>query len=214
MSDVRLEQEHKLRNEKIVKGYVRRVHHTLIPIDIINLCIMFYHVEMDEIDPNYLSPYHLIKKRGILKHNHRHIGSKMKQSTSLFRRCVSNGKHEWKFKLINNGWIIIGICRRFKSHYSPNDTFTKYGNGYGYDISNGAYEPRTWSSVAIDAMRCKKNDIIEMCLDLNNLTLSFAVNGNNKGVAFKGIESAEYKAAIHTYCGRESVQLLEYRKLD
>ena len=54
MSDVlTFQQQSKLDDEMLVHGYIKKYHlkNKNAPVDIINLCIRFYHIESDRFDP-------------------------------------------------------------------------------------------------------------------------------------------------------------------
>ena len=60
---------------------------------------------------------------------------------------------------------------------------------------------------------CKSGDIIEMILDLNNMTLSYTVNEEQWGVAFSDIEQTTYRAVVSTNITQEAIELMSYQKL-
>ena len=52
-----------------------------------------------------------------------------------------------------------------------------------------------------------------MILDLNNYTLSYTLNGENQGIAFKNIEQTEYRAAVTLYAANDKISLLSFETL-
>ena len=66
----------------------------------------------------------------------------------------------------------------------------------------------------LSTIKCKSdNDTISMCLDLDQLTLSYSVNDQDKIMGFTEIEKTEYKAAVYTYWLDCSVQLIECARI-
>ena len=55
----------------------------------------------------------------------------------------------------------------------------------------------------------EKGDIVEMCLDLNTLQLSYIVNNENCGKGFD-IQYATYRAAISVHMDNDTLELMQY----
>ena len=59
-----------------------------------------------------------------------------------------------------------------------------------------------------------ENDILEIYLDLDDLTLSFAQNGKDCGVAFENIDKCQYRVAVWMYGGDTGLEYIpdDYKK--
>ena len=133
-------------------------------------------------------------------------------NSAFVKSVISSGVHHWKFKLTrvqtDTEAFVIGI---HKNNVPPptNTYFTKNENGYGYVCCKGR---KTDGEALADGekygIECKTGDIVDMHCNLDNLTLSYSVNGQNQGIAYK-IEKAEYKAAVNLYYKGNSVMLVQ-----
>ena len=130
MSDVlTFEQQCKIHDNKVVFGFVRNniPANIDIPDDIINICMQYYYVERDQFDPDNLGLFHELNGDTIT-----HIDRRHKWSTSVLKNIVSNGKYNWKFRIISKGAIMIGICKIKDSNSVKDQFFADHDRGYGY----------------------------------------------------------------------------------
>ena len=210
MSDVlTFQQENEIRDDKIVNGYARSLSDSAninIPIDIVNLCIEYYHIKIDAFDSNKLGIYHTLSGNVI-----RHSVHTRGYSTSLLRNMIESGKHVWKFKIKNYlGYIQIGIWKTTDTHKSISRQWFTFGYmGYGYKVNIARIEPGS----ARYGARCSKNDIVSMYVDMDELTLRFAINEKDQGIAFMNIDQRRYLAAVMTCEQNDSVELIYYDQL-
>ena len=65
-----------------------------------------------------------------------------------------------------------------------------------------------YAKVTKYGMECKERDVIEMELDLNNLTFEYIINGKNYGIAFDNTENCNYRAAVTIFSDSSSTSLL------
>lgn len=203
MSDVLTEQERRLYDEKLARGYIRNNIHTNIdiPAIVINLCIKFYHIEIDQFDEDNIGVCHELDGDIIT-----HSGNHGYWSTSLLQNTASDGKYSWKFRVLNCGAVMIGIWKTECSMPEWAQFFPNHDKGYGYMVSHA----RIYEIDDDYGIECRDNDIITMCLDLDERTLRYYVNDKDQGIAFEGIEKTEYNAAVYTFFKYSSVQLIEY----
>ena len=151
--------------------------------------------------------------------------SKRIEKSAYCLRSVSSGKHQWTFEYTKIGgyhWNIIGIWNTLTSDPATERHFLNIrNNGYAYcgpqGVLSNPQEPGTggkaYGGNGGKGYRCKSGDVVEMTLDLEECTLSYAVNGESCGVAFDGIERAEYRAAVTLYDDRDTVKLISYRQI-
>ena len=95
----------------------------------------------------------------------------------------------------DSGYAFISSCGRLSDSSRPGTYCV--GNVSGYD-----------SEVAKYGIPCVEGDIIEMELDLNNLTIKYIINGKDYGIAFNNIENCNYRAAVTIDGGGSSITLL------
>ena len=81
---------------------------------------------------------------------------------------------------------------------------------YGIAFSDGAIYPEEKSSniniIDKNKLFCKKNDIIQMILNQNELKLKYKINDYH--VATIKIHNSSYKAAIYFFCNQNKLKLL------
>ena len=217
MSDaLSIEEVNRIRDEKIVHGYVRNCFMTKnrIPTDIINLCFIFYHIVIKETFKHY-NPgnYQLSNDDQTLTVIANHCWS-----TCYGSQCISSldkCSYSWKFKLLQiTSYIAIGI---------DETKYIRKDNGHFNDQKDGSNLYALWSNrrlnrwdekrliKAEDAPIFDKDDIICMTLDLSNRTLSYQKNNDEKYIPFKDIivgEDIEYCRAVFIWKGGDCVELL------
>ena len=205
-----------IKDDKIVKGYIRNYKALLmsIPIDVIKLVISFYHIAKDQIDTKNLGDCHTIQhvmKHAVIKHKQSH-----QPSTTIFCREISTGRHKWCFKLKrgDNDWMMIGIWKSKTSDKPKDEWFTLNKEGYAYHVGRGhlASDITSFGFGKIYGLQCQEKDIIEMIVDLDKNTLSYNVNCKDYGVAYD-IDHDLYKAAIMTSATDDCIEFLGYRKM-
>eukprot|EP01084_Bolivina_argentea_P272107 463193_1 len=145
---------------------------------------------------------------------------------SYLRMIVTDNVFNWRFKINNveSESIIIGIFdvddESFQTALGNDWTkwmlfsaqeFTLYG-GYGFVLgtaeitdpeSGYCFENRTIEYGVI----CKNNDIVEMELNMNTLTLKYVINDIDYGTAYN-VRKARYRAAVFMFGKGDSVSLL------
>eukprot|EP01084_Bolivina_argentea_P019181 35669_1 len=149
-------------------------------------------------------------------------------TTIFLKTLVSKGICAWKFKIIKTGTEanlgpFIGI---WKSKYGGKIPDSSGGfhakkkryiselknRDYVFDAGSGLKKnPQTDNRMDHGekyAGRCKDGDVVEMCLNMDLLSLSFKVNGKDYGNAFLKIEKCSYNAAVSLFGEGTSVQLM------
>ena len=123
----------------------------------------------------------------------------------------------WKFKLtkyFSQYAIRIGIYK-IDCDIPPKIACTQniplgdnINTSYVLEGWNGHLLP--YSSKKYDGSYSKalqQNDIIDMSLDMDKLELSFTINDNNYGVAFK-VDKCKYRAAVYLYTKDQQIDLI------
>ena len=87
--------------------------------------------------------------------------------------------------------------------------FTKGGYDKGYGFANGARltNRRGYADGSDYGEKPKKGSIIDMILHLDNLTLSYVINGTNYGKAFS-IQQGKYRLGLSMRGVGDSLTLL------
>ena len=145
---------------------------------------------------------------------------------------LKSGVHRWRFKVLNldecqHFWrIVIGVV---KVNELSDDQRTqllhehigKYQKSYGMVFNS----QRPDTAYAIDTTRsgyfgeeygqvCReKGDMVDMYLDLEHFTLSYAVNGVYHGFAFRNIDAVEYKMIMTLGKRGTQMELVSYETL-
>lgn len=147
------------------------------------------------------------------------IGNRAKLSCDSWRtlfgkeiiECNNNKKdmiYRYRLKIHHacdkGGGFMIGIIPNNKVKATMTRSFTRYG---GFAINKGGllfpggrrYTNVTW----------RDGDIIDTYLDINLLTLSFAYNGINLGIASKNLPKQKYRFALTLLYQDDEVELIE-----
>ena len=203
----------------LINGYIRNMQ-VILPKDetfynippLINHICLIYYGSTDEWDSKYIS-----KKMKLQDNCITNISDVAYEYVSAFGRAIiSSGKFHWKFKIEKvqkTGWyIVIGIWKIKSEVEPPKETYFThkgYKSGYGFVTEDGKLVTETGgSSFKKYGVPCKTGDIIDMYLDLDKLTLSFAINGTDYGPAFRDIENTSYRMALNMQQKGDSLRLL------
>ena len=208
----------KIRQERqaTILGYIRayeKVNNTIIPKGIVLMVILFYGNDTDKWDPQCIS-------NGMILSNLDRTITKTSGSfeSSYCAKIIESGIFKWKFKIEHRyGPIIVGIWKDKDDSSSPplNTLFTKknFGcGGYGFCSWTGAFLIEEDSKGGIMGKTygviLNKGAIIEMILDLEQLTLSYIIDGKDYGKAFD-VEKCKYRAAVCMYNKENAITLLQ-----
>eukprot|EP01084_Bolivina_argentea_P036210 67025_1 len=98
--------------------------------------------------------------------------------SALGTHKIYGGKIQWKIHIDNGYSIQVGVCNSIENTINCLFSDTKYGYGYG---DNGHIH---WNGKFMEYNKgFKTGDMIAVCLNMDQLTLSFQVNGIDHGVA-------------------------------
>ena len=197
-----------------VSGYIHeqekncKIH---IPQGLILLCILFYGNDVDEWDPEFVGKFMQLSNRTITNNS-------WSMSCAYCKRIIKCGRFQWKFRIdecgngsMFDGKFMIGIWKIKDKKPLTNTYFTVGGNqGYGFDPCDTVLtEKESGRTIGRKyGTQCKNGTIIEMILDLNDLTLRYIMDGVDYGKAFD-VERCEYRAAVYLMADGDSITLLE-----
>ena len=193
-------------------GYIHE-HESLnqqnIPNGIIFICILFYGNGIDKWDEKYISKTITLKENTVTL-------STRPPSSAYGKRIIESGTFSWKFRIAPNTleWqIMIGIWKVKDEEPEIDTFFTKEGNkGYAFDpiaaaLTNDHGYLGNYSEYAERIENHEIACIVEMILDLDNLTLSYIVNDKDYGKAFD-VEKCGYRAAVYMVNKGNSISLI------
>ena len=220
-----IETVNKIRDEKIVYGFVRTNFiniHNHIPKEIINLCLLFYHIVIREIFKHYNPDVYQLSSDALTLTNCR-IG--FNYSTCYGSQCIpsldDHSIYLWKFEILNrSSWIAIGIdetkyLRKKKGQFNE-----KIGDSKYYALWNDG-DTNRWDNASIiraeeNAPEFDANDVVSMILDLSNRTLSYQKNDDEKYIAFTDITVGDeiiYCMGIYIWNNGDCVELVSCERL-
>ena len=207
-------------DRKTVDGYVRLIN-TGVPIDIIKLIFVFYHIfTKDRFQHINIKNYRLSHKGMVVKqirdgHDSVCYGGGVISS-------IVGGIYQWTFKILQSAYTIaIGID---ETRY-----IRKYEGGFGHHTGKSKYyalwhdgDKNRWESPEIieaksnSLVRFHTNDLVIMTLDLYKRTLSYKINKRRTQIVFKNVARAvdiNYCMAIYMVNVKDSIQLVDSCKL-
>ena len=139
-------------------------------------------------------------------------------NSAFLKNTISEGIFHWKFKIkkITSSYMDIGIWKinSGEQKLAINTFFTRDKNsGYAFCVGFGTLvNPDDPNLNPGDLQKygkiCQNGDIVEMILNLDDLTLKYIINDTDYGVAYN-IEKTSYKAAIYMYGRGSCIQLLQ-----
>eukprot|EP01084_Bolivina_argentea_P279175 477244_1 len=187
-----------------VYGYVHG-YDSFFPQPIMDIVLCYYYIH-DKWNTKNSSTSLTVNEKSVK------VGpaSGYKSGNGFLTTVVSEGIYSWKFKIINMCDELNFGVRKITSDPIGSARFWVSSHGYAIEASNctntsskqgNIMDPNdTFFKVTKSyGVKCKKNDIILMILDLNECTLKFEINGTDYGVAFSNIEKTKYIAAIFMY---------------
>merc|ERR1711920_1218848 len=126
----------------------------------------------------------------------------IKDGNSGFGKLVIKGnkmKSKWDITIKQGDNIGVGICniigglKTNKNKKLLTQSFTNDINGYGYMGNDGGIQRS--GRYKKYGKKFKAGDKVSIVLDTKSKTLSFSLNGEDQGVAFKNLPSGEYRLA-------------------
>lgn len=184
---------------------------------------------------NIISSYVILDRQWNEKYSHNRLTIYNQRILNIYsNECmtaygfltVSDGIYKWKIKIlslnmVNTPWDkgsyppYIGLIEDNKQYMQQGLTKTDWYR-YGYQITRYRSLLCRKESVAMNCYMyhqlCKWNksgDILEITLDLNEKTISFKLNDEDFGIAFRNVVKTNYRLAISvTNGGGSSFELL------
>ena len=128
--------------------------------------------------------------------------SNIKDGNSSFGHIVVGPrmKAEWEVKVKHGDNIGIGICNVIGGLKSAKNkklliqSFTNDINGYGYMGNDGGVQRS--GRYKKYGQQFKAGDKVTVVLDTKNKTLSFQLNGEDQGIAYKNLPAGDYRLAV------------------
>ena len=229
MSDVKtFQQAKKMIDMKVTTGYIRKIEQHFpfengIPVEIIKICIEYYHIPSDRFDPILHSEAIDITDNNIAEAVHYMNGD---LHNIFLSHVVNSGNHHWTFKIIKHDdddhYIYIGIWNNEsdpkihlddwpQNHSTDDGKPSFYGVNMTYgELRGGSDDETDWvhdTDEYCDAV--KTGDIVHMYLDLDKYELSYAINDEHYGIAFN-VESGQSYRGIISLEHTEAIQLVSY----
>ena len=201
------------RRELFKDVYNDNIYYNNMPDLVLNTCLLFYHSQKDEWDRDQVGSRIAIIRETVK------LSSGSDCQSAFLSNIVDQDIHIWKFKLKRvakkGSWKMVGIWKINVGYPILHSPFTsrKY-NGYGYVFGVARktnIDKRTYDWGPSYGVTCKSGDIVEMIVDFKELSLSYRVNGNHQGVAFK-IDKTKYRAAVSMDMKGDMFTLLQYER--
>ena len=220
----------------LISGYVRLNTQSIVPYGIVQIVIVYFMV-IEEWDIKNKGKF--MEVSGInnqiceCTNPEEKPGSNYNSVLGIMQ--VNSGKHHWKFKItkldeMKAFWrIVIGIImiNKVDDNQLKNilkADLSKHGKAYGAVVNyenKDSYKTKpmffhAWDYEVTEYGECCKNvgDVIDMYLDLDNYTLSYAIKGVNYGNAFEDIDKTEYKMILTLSRIGTAVELVLYEEID
>lgn len=144
-------------------------------------------------------------------------------STIYGKNLISEGKHEWKVKIIEPDLtqtmssMMIGIAssmHQVNSHFWGGNGHAAINGAKNYAYLSYASKMDHTMSYPIDypsnnKQHFGKGDIIIVHLDLDERTIGFSRNGKYLGIAFENIEQASYRLAFSCKTYRKTKHVIK-----
>ena len=210
-----------MKRQDTVSGYIHGLETKYkyeIPKEIIFVCILFYGNEVDEWDPKLVGQCtKLIGRTLIIDDEVKHFVT----GSTFGKKIVKSGIFSWKFKVesIRDTFAgfnpMIGIWKvKNKVDKPPLGKFftadANYNEAYAFDPGEAKLANPNGYFDSLDkykyGKKCKKGTIIEMVLNLDELTLGYIIDGVDYGKAVDVVQG-EYRAAVFI-CPGDSMTML------
>eukprot|EP01084_Bolivina_argentea_P289424 496999_1 len=200
-------QKIQVRDKCLFDGYIRNNCNIMIPSEIVKICLLFY-VLIEQWDEKCKSKDIRIDGDTIEKIK-THISW---QRSAYLSNTATEGIHCWRFKIdqYSGNWTMLGVWKIKCKPMVPEKFCTaNYHSTYAYIISKGSKTVDGGNEYSY-GIECKNGDVVEMELDLKQLTLSYKVNDKDYSVAYE-IEKASYKAVATLVGSGSKITLLSYQ---
>ena len=191
----------------LVAGYMRKVEKNHISLTIpaeINDIIYLYQRYCDQWDDEISSDdINIDEQSSIITIDDNEY------CTAFGKHIVTQGIFVWRLKFVTvkrDGWHAppyVGIMENNDKNikqYGGNSMGLWERDGYQLCTGNSTLcGPSNEDHIITDNYQClwtKQDDILEITLDLNQLTLSFKVNDKDYGIAFSNIRKTQYRLVL------------------
>ena len=214
-------------DEYCVSGYIRRESSKLkinIPYEIIQIIILFFAV-FDKWSNDY-------KGKDILINGNIIKATSSTLNSVLGEQIMKSGVFYWKFKILDIdatrlGWrVAIGIIGNMNDEQKLKELMDTYlcrfrtvfitrllvANSSNNDKSK--FIKNHYVSNTTYGQLCKKNDVIEMYLDLDKHIIRFVLNGKYKKFRDKKIEKGAYRMGVSIAGSNTSIELISAKQLN
>ena len=198
-----------------IKSHIEKQYDMTIPEDVIKVCHSYWgSFGCDIWDKNFInSGYCKINDYETI------VTSLTNEHYCIYgTHIVKSGVYKWTLKLnattdtIQENHPFIGIIKNKEAHlnkYKTSCMWNRNQGGYFLCGKSGKIVPpgtgRKWGQATFKNV----NDILEVILDLDNLTLGFSTNGKDEAIAFKGIHKQEYRLSVGMLKGNKcQIELL------
>eukprot|EP01084_Bolivina_argentea_P141720 249012_1 len=210
------------KNDKMLltSGFIHKLHTsvanskptytlcTYLPVSIIHICFKYYYIATQwdhknksnyiQIDTDTNSAFHKCP-------GHR------EWSNLFLKPIIQAGQHHFKFQILNidgSLWFNIGIW--LDNGKQPARNYWLQNNYYAFILNEAETLKPSIGSRRMEkyAVKCKKNDIVEMFVDLDASIMKFTINGKDYGIAYKNIPEGKYRPVIHMCARDEAIKLL------
>eukprot|EP01084_Bolivina_argentea_P147579 258176_1 len=131
--------------------------------------------------------------------------------TGYSSQIASKGINIWKIKIVKRAFnIFIGIAST--TDHCNGVFMGKYKNKDPYNAAYGSIATKVSNKTDYEKYGEEYDigDIITINLNLNNLTISFAKNDKNLGVAFKDMQKIPYRLAVCLFGEKDTVEMISY----
>ena len=217
MSTLRDLKEVDTETTKLVYGFCRRIHN-LFPSDIpyysmqsviVDICIAFYWKPYQWICDGPLFNSGLFSIDG-------DIVTKLRSTNGniFLENLMSSGVHQYSFRFIGYEHLalddgIIGIASE-KDTERTGLPFILAQCSFGFGTAERTKAgPDTWGIKDSYGKQAKDGDIVQMIVDLDNMTLRYSINGEDQGIAHKDIPQNRYRVAVYLYKKGCKIELLQ-----
>ena len=202
----------RIKTDILVAGYIKMVtkeYKLLIPNDIIRICFVHWLIKVcDSWDTHYIAD--TIEIDGQI------VKVKEKGFASVYgSHSICKGTYSWTLRfntMINS--MVIGIIedneeilKKVLNENCNESAFASYGR-WIINKSDQFYDGYGAKGKNYHEFVYKKDSIIIVTLDMDNHSLSFAINGEDYGVATSKLDKDKYRFIINTWDPNEIVELL------
>ena len=206
-----------------VTGYIHELesqYNQEIPEGIILVCTLFYGHETDELDPKCIGEDITLAGRTISVDQGNENAFPLYLGSAFGKKIVATGTFSWEFRIESirariypyQPKPVIGIWNIESDDVLP-PTNTWFCDGvttdaYGFELTENTLTDIATGCLMDDkyGKKCEKGTIIEMIIDLVDLSLKYMIDDVDYGKAFD-IVNQKYRAVVFI-CDGDSITML------